>query len=141
VNRSVEIAQVLREHLALCQELLALVTRENKLFKESVSCTSPLALSQAKKALVPRLEASLEQIRLCRAVWQKKTPAERKAAPEITLLIEENQNLVQKIVLLNRENEQILLRRGLGPPPPARVCAATARPAHFVAGLYRRNSL
>ena len=136
MNSTTEIASALREHLALCQELLGLVMRENKAFKDT---SSPFALYQSKKLVLPRLEQSLEQIRLCRAAWQKMSPAERKQQPEITQLIEQNQSLALKVIMLDRENEQILLRRGVGPPKERE--APVRQQAHFVAGLYRRNTL
>ena len=57
---------------------------------------------------------------------------------EIPALLRQNQDLIMKIIVLDRENEQALLRRGLVPPkhlPPAE----RQRP-HFVANLYRRQS-
>jgi hypothetical protein len=137
MNTNAEIAQGLREHLALCQELLAMVMRENTAWRDP-NAPSPLALYQSKKQILPRLQQSLEQIRACRQTWQKRTPAERKQAPEIAQLLEQNQNLILKIVMLDRENEQTLLRRGFG-PPKEREPAIRQQP-HFVAGLYRRNT-
>ena len=48
------------------------------------------------------------------------------------------QSLLMKVLLLDRENQQALLRRGLVPakhlPPVA------AQQPHYVAGLYQRHS-
>jgi len=137
MNTNAEIAQALREHLVICQELMAMVMRENKAFKDA-SAPSPQALYQSKKLLLPRLQQSSECIRTCRMAWQKKTPAERKQDPEIAQLLNQNQNLILKIIMLDRENEQTLLRRGFG-PVKEREPAIRQQP-HFVAGLYRRNS-
>ena len=137
MNSIPEIAQALRNHLVVCEELLAMVMRENKAFKDA-DAPSPLSLYQSKKALLPRLHDSLEQLHTCRVAWQKKTSAERKQAPEVVQLLEQNQNLVMKVIMLDRENEQILLRRGFG-PVKEKEAPARQQP-HFVAGLYRRNT-
>jgi hypothetical protein len=137
MNSHTDIVASLRNHLALCHELLAMVTRENKAFKDA-DAPSPLDLYQSKKQILPRLEHSLEQIRACRLVWQRMAPEERREQPDVAQLIEQNQNLVMKIILLDRENEQVLLRRGFG-PPKEKTPAARQQP-HFVAGLYRRHT-
>ncbi len=77
-------------------------------------------------------------LRVHRAAWQQLRPEVRAQHQELTALLRSNQALVMKIIVLDRENEQALLRRGLVPPrhlPPAQ----RQRP-HFVADLYRRNT-
>ena len=62
---------------------------------------------------------------------------ERARHPGIGMLLRQNQDLIMKVIVLDRENEQCLLRRGLVPArelPPAN----RQRP-HFVADLYRRQ--
>jgi hypothetical protein len=63
---------------------------------------------------------------------------EREAFTEIKSLFQDIQNLLPRLLLLDRENQQEMLRHGLVPAtqlPPA----ASQRP-HYVAGLYRRNA-
>jgi hypothetical protein len=70
--------------------------------------------------------------------WQNLPPSERAQNPVIGTLIRQNQDVTMKIMLLDRENEQLLLRKGLVPPqhmPPAQ----RQRP-NFVAQLYRNDS-
>ncbi len=134
---SEQIAQTLREHCVLCEEILALVMREKKAWKDYDAPPS-MELYQAKKALLPKLNESLEKIRSCRAAWQKMTPKERAQASQIGALLQQTQNLILKIIVLDRENEQVLLRRGLG---PARPPAPRQQQPHFVAELYRRKQL
>jgi hypothetical protein len=131
-------AQDLRRNVDLYRELLALVEAEHRALNQpdtpSLSSTYP-----AKKNLLPRLAASLDELRKHRAVWQRVDTAGRARHPEIGALLRLSQDAVMKIIVLDRENEQGLLRRGLLPAhhlPPA----ARQRP-HFVAGLYRRQSL
>ncbi len=53
------------------------------------------------------------------------------------MLLRQNQDLTMKIIVLDRENEQNLLRRGL---VPARELPSVNRQRpHFVADLYRRQ--
>jgi hypothetical protein len=137
VNDDIEIAKALREHLEVCQELMTMVMKENKAFKDS-NAPSPLSLYQTKKQILPRLEQSAEQIRNCRLAWQARPPEERKKESEISQLLDQNQQLILKVIMLDRENEQILLRRGFG-PPKEREPAVRQQP-HFVAGLYRRSN-
>ena len=47
------------------------------------------------------------------------------------------QNLLVKILQLDRENQQALLRRGLVPARHVTACAAP--PSHYVANLYLKH--
>jgi hypothetical protein len=87
--------------------------------------------------LLPRLNQSLDTLRRHRVDWQKFSPDERARYPEIGTLLRQNQDLTMKIILLDRENEQSLLRRGL---VPARELPSVNRQRpHFVANLYRKQ--
>ena len=132
-----QIAQTLREHSTVCEELLGLVMREKKAW-QAPDAPPSLELYQAKKALLPRLNQSLDQIKSCRGVWQKMTPQDRAQNSEIGALLQQTQNLILKIIVLDRENEQVLLRRGLGPTAQKTPVNRQQQP-HFVAELYRRK--
>ena len=137
MNSINSLAADLRGHLALCQEILAVVEQENHALHHPEAGLSFEAY-QAKKNLLPRLNQSLNQIRQHRSTWQRLEAAMRARFPEVPALLRQNQDLIMKIIVLDRENEQALLRRGLVPPrhlPPA----SRQRP-HFVADLYRRQS-
>ena len=128
----------LQQHLRLCQEILGLVQRENQILSGPDSA-SPTEFSQLRRSLLPRLDTSLEALRRHRAAWQRMSPDQRAHQPQVVSLFRQNQDLIMKILVLDRENEQALLRRGLVPPrhiPPA----ARQRP-HFVADLYRRSGI
>jgi hypothetical protein len=136
MNPATTMVEDLRLHLALCQEVLALVERENQSLRRAE--TGPeFETYQTKKALLPRLNQSLNQIRQHRTTWQKLDPAERAQCPAVATLLRQNQDLIMKIIVLDLENEQALLRKGLVPTrhlPPAN----RQRP-HYVADLYRRQ--
>jgi hypothetical protein len=124
----------LRAHQALCRELLALAERESQALRQGQAAALE-EIHRARKPLLPRLSESLEAVRQHRLHWQRLTASERAAQPEISFLVRQAQDLVLRVLVLDRENEQGLLRRGLIPAreiPPAQQ----QRP-HYVASLYR----
>ena len=131
-----EMAGDLRAHLATCRELLEVIAGENQELREQDSSTS-FGFYQSRRNLLPRLDHSLGQLRKHRVAWQRLGPAERRHAPEISSLMRSLQELIMKVVLLDRENEQGLLRRGL--LPAHQLPSARRQQPHFVAELYRRH--
>jgi hypothetical protein len=130
-------ARDLRAQAALCEQLLAALERESLLLREGGP--SPTAEIQATRAkLLPALDQSLEDLRKHRAAWQRLSPPQRQGHFEINALIRTNQELIMKILLLDRQNERLLLRNGLL-PPKALPAAQRERP-HFVTDLYRRHA-
>jgi hypothetical protein len=87
--------------------------------------------------LLPRLNQSLNQIRQHRATWQSLSPTDRAQYPEVPGLLRQNQDLIMKIIVLDRENEQALLRKGL--VPPRQLPSVNRQRPHFVADMYRRQ--
>ena len=131
-----EIADDLKARLVLCQEILGVVEREAQALKRTDN-PSLFEFHQLRKTLLPRLNQSLDILRRHRVDWQKLSPDERERHPEIGMLLRQNQDLTMKIILLDRENEQSLLRRGL---VPARELPSVNRQRpHFVANLYRKQ--
>ena len=126
----------LQGHLSLCQEILSLVEKESYALHHADAGPS-FESYQAKKNLLPRLNQSLNQIRQHRATWQKISPTDRAQYPEVPGLLRQNQDLIMKIIVLDRENEQALLRKGL--VPPRQLPSANRQRPHFVADLYRRQ--
>jgi flagellar biosynthesis/type III secretory pathway chaperone len=131
-----EIVEHLRRHLSLAQELLSLVERESQALRRTDK-PSLFEFYQAKKNLLPRLNQSLDGLRKHRVEWQKFSLEERARYPEIGMLLRQNQDLTMKVILLDRENEQALLRRGL--VPPRELPSVNRQRPHFVADLYRRQ--
>jgi hypothetical protein len=127
----------LRAHQSVCRELLILAERESQALRQGQAAVLD-EVHQTRKPLLPRLSDSLEKVRQHRIQWQRLTASERAAQPEIGFLVRQAQDLILRILLLDRENEQGLLRRGL--IPPREIPAAQQQRPHFVAGLYRRHS-
>ncbi len=137
MSSAVSIAEDLRRHLALCQEVLSLVEREQQTLRHEAGGLE-FATYQAKKNLLPSLTQSLNQIRQHRLAWQQLSQSERAQYPEVTGLLRQNQDLIMKIIVLDRENEQGLLRKGL--MPARQLPHANRQRAHHVADLYRRQA-
>jgi len=126
----------LQGHLALCREILAIVENESQSLRNPAGAFD-FTTYQSKKNLLPRLNQSLNQIRKHRSTWQMLDPGERARFPEVPALLRQNQDLIMKIIVLDRENEQVLLRRGL--VPPRHLPSVNRQRPHFVAELYRRQ--
>lgn len=134
---ALQIIDDLGSHLALCQEICAQVERESHLLRGDDE-RSAFASYQKKKGLLPQLEESLNRIREHRNTWRSLDPAERTQYSKVAELVKANQDLIMKIIVLDRENEQALLRKGLG-HQRSPLSAPLPRP-HYVAGLYHRNA-
>jgi hypothetical protein len=131
-----ELMQCLESHMAVCRELLLVAEREAQTLRRADN-PSHFQLYQLKKNLLPRLNQSLDGLRQHRMQWQKLSLDERARHPEVAQLLRKTQDLTMKIIVLDRENEQALLRRGL---VPARELPSVNRQRpHFVADLYRRQ--
>jgi DNA-directed RNA polymerase subunit H (RpoH/RPB5) len=136
MSNAKEIESDLKARLALCKEVLEVVEREAQSLRNAEK-PSLFDFYQLRKNLLPRLNQSLDTLRSHRMHWQKLSSGERARHPEIGMLLRQNQDLTMKIILLDRENEQGLLRRGL---VPARELPSVNRQRpHFVADLYRRQ--
>ena len=150
-----EFAVRLREHRYVCSEILKLVEKESNLLR-SRQAAEAFSFRSTRKNLLADLSDSLDKVRELRVAWLKLPPGQKQGHPEIAELLRENQNLIMKILVLDRENEQTRLRQGF---VPARSASAVARPVapsvpaverpepktagkrpHFVASMYQRNA-
>lgn len=123
-------------HLEVCEEILALVTRESEALRQPGPFAGE-AFARERAALVPRLTRSLEAIRATREAWQRLDPAMRERHSEVHALLRANQDLIMKVIVLDRENEQALLRRGL--LPAGRLPTSQSRRPRLVADEYLKN--
>jgi len=136
MTTAAEITNDLRQHQSICQQLLAMVEREAMALRSSERFASAEVL-QAKKDLLLRLNHSVDQLRFQRENWQQWSQEEKALHPQIAPLLRLNQDLIMKILVLDRENEQALLRKGL--VPSHQLPSANRQRPHFVADLYRRH--
>jgi len=133
-----EMADDLKARLALCQELLQGLEREAQALRRPDK-PSLFEFHQLRRKLLPSLNRSLDDLRRHRANWQNMSLEERARHPEICSLLRQNQDLTMKLIVLDRENEQGLLRRGL--LPASELPSANRQRPHYVADLYRRQGV
>ncbi|MEY2411152.1 MAG: hypothetical protein QOF48_3822 [Verrucomicrobiota bacterium] len=131
------IAADLRAHFALCEELLLLVERESHSLRDAGFATA-FEFSQQRKDLLPRLAERVARVKSHRSTWQSIDAASRRQNPEVERLIRVNQDMIMKVILLDRENEQARLRQGL--LPANQLPSASRQRPHYVSELYRRSA-
>ena len=131
-----EVAECLREHRRVCSEILKLVEKEHSLLR-SEQAEAAFSLRGTRKNLLAELTGSLDKMREIRIAWSRLAPEQRQGYPQIAELLRENQNLIMRILVLDRENEQALLRKGL--VPPRHLPSPNRQKPHYVADLYRRG--
>jgi flagellar biosynthesis/type III secretory pathway chaperone len=136
MNFPQNLIEELEAHLSICQELLAIAEGESQALRRDDN-PSLFEFCQLKKNLLPRLNQTLDSLRKHRVKWQSLSADERAQHPEIDPLLRRNQDLAMKFILLDRENEQGLLRRGL--VPARQLPSVNRQRPHFVAELYRRQ--
>lgn len=95
-------SDIVDRHLDLCDELLELLSEENRMLRHQPSGIDDSLLEQKRKYL-PRLDESLAALKRL-----------QEESPEILPTVREKlisaQNKTMRILLLDRENEQLLLK-------------------------------
>jgi len=136
MNAHAQMLADLRAHQNLSRDLLTLAEQESHALRHQEK-ERLREISDARRRLLPGLGQSVAAIRTHRQRWQALSPVERTAQPEIGFLIRQTQDLIMRTILLDRENEQGLLRQGL--IPARELSAVSPQRPHWVANLYRRN--
>jgi hypothetical protein len=136
-NFAAQVADDLRAFLSLCEEALALATCENQVFTAGPEY-QPSAFLPRRKSMLSSLNQAVVNLKNIRRVWQQTDPAERDRCGEVKSLFQAVQGTLMKVLLLDRENQQAMLRRGL--VPVQHLPAAAAQRPHFVTGLYQKHS-
>ncbi|WP_404424041.1 hypothetical protein [Nibricoccus sp. IMCC34717] len=120
--------EALQNHLSLCDELHALALEENRFLKQNQRVPDPTLLDR-KRALLARLDESVEALKAVSAQKQDKATLERAKAR------------ILQILHLDRENEQLLLRYSLGVRSPRAAAPTSPPPAPSqLQRLYERHS-
>lgn len=128
--------EALREHSRVCAELLALAQRE----AEALQSPKPFPMAEMREqrqGLLTQLEASGKALAAQRQAWQKAHPPGTPLGAELQREVDAVQNTIMRLLVLDRENEQHLLRRGLLPArslPPSEQ----ARP-NYIFDTYHRH--
>jgi len=127
----------LREHLGVCNALLELARKESDALNNPAPFPA-LALQLERKALLNRLESALSLLVQKRSLWQQSGPDFLTRNPQLARVHQTALDTIMRVLVLDRENEQHLLRRGLL-PPRALPTAEQSQPG-FVARLYQRHT-
>ena len=131
-----EMISDLRAYLQLCEEALSLTSRENQALA-GAGDYQPFQFFQLRTGLLPRLESALLQLRKWREIWLRISPADRAGCSEVKVLFQTVQDLLMKLLLLERAHQQALLRRGL--VPPRHLATAAVQQPSYVANVYKRH--
>ena len=127
----------LQAFAAVCEEVLSLATREHQSLSGQGEYR-PTEFYQKRKTLLPDIELLLQRFRNHRTTWQQISLVQREQFEDLKQLFQNIQGLLMRVIQLDRENQQAMLKRGLVPVKHL-PSVAVQRP-HFVANLYRRNS-
>ena len=115
------LAHELSAHISLCGEILTIVQQEHQQLKAGT--VDDLAAFQAgRHGMLARLDAAQQGILAHKESWTRLQPSQRQQRPDIARLLKQSTDLILKIVSMDRENEQLMLRNKLVPPnhlPPA----------------------
>ena len=128
---------VIQGHLEVCNQLLALSQKEAAALKSATPF--PTATIQAeRRVLLSRLESALQLLGQKQLLWQQLGPERRARSAQVNPLIQTALDTIMRVLVLDRENEQALLRRGLLPVrslPPVEQ----SHP-HCVTRLYQQHT-
>jgi hypothetical protein len=128
----------LRAFAGICEEILSLAKQEHQALSGQVAY-EPSEFHQKRATLLPDIESLVRKFRNHRMAWQQIPASQREHLAELKSLFQNIQGLMTRVILLDRENQQAMLKRGL--VPVKHLPGAAVQQPHCVADLYRRNSL
>lgn len=126
----------LQAYLKVCEEVHTIVRRENQCLK-SADPESICQFQQSRKELLERLSHAQVRISAHRTSWLRVPPSSRAKHPQIGNLIRQTLDLIMKTIVLDRENEQLLLRHRM--IPAHQLPSANRQNPHYVAQLYKNS--
>ena len=127
----------LRAFVGICEEILSLAKREHQALSGHLAY-EPSEFHQKRKSLLPDIELLVRKFRNHRMTWQQIPAAQREHFAELKSLFQSIQGLMTRVIMLDRENQQAMLKRGL--VPVKHLPTTAVQQPHYVSDLYRRNS-
>lgn len=106
----------LETHMELCEQLYLFILKENQFLKETGKPLDSTGLEE-KRNLLQRLEGALSNLR---------SVSTRPSEPDAKALIQKITQLILKTLLIDRENEQLLLKATFSPPTKAQPKATAS---------------
>ena len=128
------LAYALQAHIELCGEILAVVQQEHQRLKNN-QVDDVTQLQEARQGMLERLTTAQAEIVRHKEAWMALTHAQKQSMPEIGQRLQHCTDLIMKIVSLDRENEQLMLRNKL--VPPSHLPPAQRQNPNLVAKLYK----
>lgn len=113
--------ETLTAHAEVCTDLYDLMLAENRLLKASAHAIEEPFLNR-KRAMLVALTNSLDNLRTSARHRESTTP-------ELRAAMERLQQMILKTLLLDRENEQLLLKTALHPRTASSAGTPAAAPA------------
>ena len=124
----------LQDHNQLCGEIMAVIQQEHQQLKAG-TVNARTKLQAGREGMLESLSQKQGAIAEHREAWMRLTDAERKQHPDIAGALKQSTDLIMKIVSLDRENEQLMLRNKL--VPPSHLPPAQRQNPNLVAKLYK----
>jgi len=128
-HTTVQSEETLRKHLELCESCYTLLQEENSFLKHEKKPTSP-ALLEKKKALLESLEISNRKLK---QINEQNTPL----PPKQKCLAQDAQKKIMKIFLIDRENEQLLLKYSFNQSIPSPAQTPPAATVNQIRDTYK----
>jgi hypothetical protein len=130
------LAAALEKHLAWFQSTAEAFTADNEQLNRGERLDWPEFTARRKKVLndLGDVVVSLREQRL---VWEKLAAGRADQHPVLGPLLSANTNMIMKLVVLNREFEQLMLRHGL--LPANYLPALPPQEPHFASKVYQRQ--
>jgi hypothetical protein len=130
------VASALREHLGVCEDLLLLAQKEAEALRQPGAFPAAQIQSE-RKALLARLESSSRSVAAQRSQRSPLNGPDGGTPPELADLVQRTLDKIMRLLVMDRENEASLLRRGL---LPARSLPRVEQSQpNFVAHTYQRH--
>ena len=115
------LAHALQAHINLCGEILTAVQQEHQSLKAN-QVDDLTKLQNSREGMLKQLTNAQNEITSHKDAWNTLSNSQKQTMPEIGQRLRHCTDLIMKIVALDRENEQLMLRNKLVPPghlPPA----------------------
>tara|TARA_B100000959_G_C14871379_1_gene578503 strand:- start:133 stop:594 length:462 start_codon:yes stop_codon:yes gene_type:complete len=132
----VALAHALQAHIDLCGEILGVVQREHQQLKTN-QVNDLTQLQIARQGMLEKLSVAQSEISTHKNAWSALSQSQRQSMPEIGKRLGLCTDLIMKIVSLDRENEQLMLRNKL--VPPGHLPPAERQNPNLVAKIYKKT--
>lgn len=131
------VAEALREHLGVCGDLLLLAQEEAEALRQP-GPFSATRIQAERKDLLVRLESSSRLVASQRNRSGQLKGLSYESPPELVDLVRTTLDTIMRVLVIGRENEENLLRRGL--LPARSLPRAEQSQPNFVALTYQRHA-